>query len=75
LLESEVRRRAREAGAEEIELWLGGDAEASAAFDALGWPEHPHPDIVLVVRSLVEDADHGQIADRLYFTLADSDLA
>lgn len=75
LLESEVRRRGRAAGAEEVELWLGGDVEAATALAALGWPEEAHPDLVLVVRSLVADAGHEEIAERLYFTLADSDLA
>jgi len=75
LLEAEVRRRARPAGATTIEIWLGGDRQAGSALDALGWPEEEHPDLLLVVRSLVDDARHDEVAERLYFTLADSDLA
>jgi hypothetical protein len=74
LLESEVRRRARGAGADRIELWLAGDRQAGDVLSGLGWPERNHPDLLLVVRSFVTDASHEEIARRLYFTLADSDL-
>lgn len=75
LLEAEVRRRAGPVGATTIELWLGGDRAAATALEELGWPEEAHPDLLLVTRSLVDDVAHDEIARRLYFTLADSDLA
>ncbi len=74
LLESAVRRRARLAGATQIELWLAGDLAAGALLADLGWPEQSHPDLLLVVRSFIDDTSHQEIANRLYLTLADSDL-
>lgn len=74
LLAGEMRRLAARAGAAEVELWLSGDAEAGAALADLGWSAEEHPEVRLVARSFVPRLAHREIVERLYVTLADSDL-
>lgn len=74
LLADEMRRLTVHAGLGEVELWLSGDARASALFADLGWAGEVHPDLRLVARSFVPALGHGEAVETLYVTLADSDL-
>jgi hypothetical protein len=74
LLADEMRRLAVHAGLGEVELWLSGDARASALFADLGWASEVHPDLRLVARSFIPALSHLDAVAALYVTLADSDL-
>lgn len=63
-----------EARGRELELWLRGDPEASAALFEWGWRVQPHPEARVVARSFLPGVPHEAFA-RAYLTLADSDLA
>lgn len=74
LLADEMRGLAARAGASEVELWLTGDPLAGAALAGQGWAAEEHPEVRLIARSFVPDLAHHDIVERLYVTLADSDL-
>ncbi len=74
-LDAELDRRAAVQGCEQLEAWLGGDAEAERAFEALGWERRPEPnDLQLVARCFHEEVDLRVVAERLYLTMGDGDL-
>lgn len=74
LLAGEVRRLAARAGAREVELWLSGDPAAGEVLADQGWASAPHPDLRLVARSFTPALGDREAVERLYVTLADSDL-
>jgi hypothetical protein len=73
-LDRAAARAARDAGAEWLEMWLDGDAEAARALAGLGWQSGPHPLLSLVVHSFHPAVDPAAIPGRFYVTMSDADL-
>jgi len=69
------RRLARQAGAEDEEIWLNGDPVGQRLLESLGFVSEPQPDgLVLVARSFAAELDVADLDGRVYLTMADADL-
>ena len=65
----------RQTGAPGESLWLGGDPEAAAVLESLGFTARPEPaGLVMVARSFAGGPDVRAMEGRIYLTMADSDL-
>ncbi len=73
-LDRAVARRARRAGADELEMWLDGDSDAGRALTYLGWTNAAHPAIRLVVHSFHPAIRPEATVGRFYVTMGDADL-
>ncbi len=68
-----VFAKSRDASA--ITMWLAGDDEMARQLPGLGWNLQKHPqDIHVIVRSLDPQIDASELAQRLHYTMSDSDL-
>jgi hypothetical protein len=65
---------ARGVGAERLEMWLDGDAQAASVLARLGWQAGPHPLIKRVVHCFHPAIDPAGVPGRLYVTMSDGDL-
>lgn len=72
-LAAELGARAREAGAERLELWLRGDEAARGELLARGFVAGPDPERRLSVIVFDPEVELEQVLHRLYLTLGDSD--
>jgi len=67
--------QARRAGAERLEMWLGGDPAAAEVLADRGWVQMPDPpDLGMVGRAFHPAIDLAEVGRRVYLTLGDSDL-
>jgi hypothetical protein len=73
-LDRAAAERARKAGAERLEMWLGSDDEAAAALEWLGWKVQDHPLVRMVVHTFHPAIAPDSVPGRFYLTMADSDL-
>lgn len=74
-LDAALQARAWGAGQGTLEAWLGGDPEARAALEGLGWRALPEPnELHISARSFREDVDGDAFARDFYYTWGDSDL-
>lgn len=65
----------RRANAQQLEMWVSGDAMVTEFLRTNGWAlgEHPHG-LYAVARSFHPNVDGSEIIRRLYFTMGDMDL-
>lgn len=75
VLDAEAVRRAREAGAAGLEMWLAGDLAAAEAVARLGWLRGEHPQgLALTTVSFVPELGVERRLPSFYLALGDSDL-
>jgi hypothetical protein len=74
-LDQRLDAEARGLGAEQMEMWLGGDPLAEALLASLGWRAESHPlDLGATAVSFRPDLDAAALLRELYVTMGDADL-
>lgn len=73
LLEANLRRRAHQAGAERVELWLRGDRVAAGVLRELGWRGETEPVVRLGAIVFAPPVTLDRIYGELYLTMGDCD--